>query len=194
MSNDAINDRIGLAPGAQAPEGVSEAERRQVKHLAEQFEAMLMTQMLREMRKSMLDDNDKEEEEMGFGAGPLTDTGDVELGNALSRGGGIGLTDALLKAFERQITGKAAGEAGAAAAGKPGGALERAGEAADAGRAAGMALAGAGAQRAAQAGMEIEKSAAAEVSPSFATLPSDVTVAAPVSSRYEVADQPREHC
>jgi murein DD-endopeptidase MepM/ murein hydrolase activator NlpD len=63
----------------------------------------LMTQMLREMRRSMLDDPD--EKENGFGAEAMTDTADVELGAALSRTGGIGLTDSLLKTFERQITG-----------------------------------------------------------------------------------------
>ena len=62
-----------------------------------------MTQMLREMRKSMLDD--EEDKDNGFGAQAMTDTADVELSAALSRSGGVGLTDNLLKAFERQITG-----------------------------------------------------------------------------------------
>ena len=82
----------------------TDADRQEIKRLAQQFEAMLMTQMLREMRRSMLDD-DAEKQELGFGAETLTDTLDVELGSALSRTGGIGFADQMLKAFERQIAG-----------------------------------------------------------------------------------------
>jgi murein DD-endopeptidase MepM/ murein hydrolase activator NlpD len=82
----------------------TDADRAQIKVLAQQFEAMLMTQMLREMRRSMLDD-DPEEKENGFGVETMTDTADAELGSALSRAGGIGLTSSLLKTFERQIAG-----------------------------------------------------------------------------------------
>jgi murein DD-endopeptidase MepM/ murein hydrolase activator NlpD len=75
------------------------ADRDAVRRLAQEFEALLMTQMIREMRRSMLD----EEETEGFGSATLMDTGDVELGRALSATGGFGLTETLLKAFERQI-------------------------------------------------------------------------------------------
>ncbi len=47
------------APGiALDPSKRPEADRQQIKRLAQEFEAMLMTQMLREMRKSMLDDKE----------------------------------------------------------------------------------------------------------------------------------------
>lgn len=102
MSIDNVNNTatkgIALDPSKRP-----DADKQEVKRLAQQFEAMLMTQMLREMRRSMLDDD--EEKENGFGADTMTDTADVELGSALSRGGGVGLTDQLLNAFERQITG-----------------------------------------------------------------------------------------
>jgi murein DD-endopeptidase MepM/ murein hydrolase activator NlpD len=94
--NDTSQPGISLDPSKR-----TDADRQEIKRLAQEFEAMLMTQMLREMRRSMLDDD--EEKENGFGADAMTDTGDVELGRALSRVGGIGLTDTLLKAFERQI-------------------------------------------------------------------------------------------
>jgi murein DD-endopeptidase MepM/ murein hydrolase activator NlpD len=58
-----------------------------------------MTQMIREMRQSLLDDEDTE----GLGAAALTDTADVELGRALSAGRGFGLAESLLKVFERQL-------------------------------------------------------------------------------------------
>jgi murein DD-endopeptidase MepM/ murein hydrolase activator NlpD len=100
----------------------TDADREEIKRLAQQFEAMLMTQMLREMRRSMVDD-DEEGKENGFGTETMTDTADVELGSALSRAGGIGLTNSLLKAFERQMAGtiqatesKAAGNTSGASA------------------------------------------------------------------------------
>lgn len=102
MSIDTINN--GATAGIVSdPSQRPDVDRQEIKHLAQQFEAMLMTQMLREMRRSMLDDSD--EKENGFGAETMTDTADVELGAALSRTGGIGLTTSLLKAFERQIDG-----------------------------------------------------------------------------------------
>jgi murein DD-endopeptidase MepM/ murein hydrolase activator NlpD len=102
MSIENVNS--GTTQGIPAdPSKRTEADRQEIKRLAQQFEAMLMTQMLREMRRSMLDD--EEQKENGFGAETMTDTADVELASALSRAGGIGLTESLLKTFERQITG-----------------------------------------------------------------------------------------
>jgi len=136
----------------------TDAERQEIKRLAQQFEAMLMTQMLREMRRSMLDDEDAKEN--GFGAEAMTDTADVELGAALSRSGGIGLTQNLLKVFERQITGiqDAVGAGGAGRAGAAGGV----GEPGEAGVADQIAA--------------ITKSSALHLS--------DVTTSAPVSSKF----------
>src|SRR3954454_22297487 len=85
---------------AASPDERTNAERQQITRLAQEFEAMLTTQMLREMRRSMLDDED---EQSGLGAGPLADTADVEFGRALSRMGGVGLTQGLLDTFERQV-------------------------------------------------------------------------------------------
>ena len=95
-------------PAAQHP---STPDRQEIKRLAQEFEALLMTEMLRQMRRSMLDDEPRD----GFGAGALTDTADVELGRALSRTGGFGLADLLLRAFDRQL-GIAPGETTAAPA------------------------------------------------------------------------------
>jgi murein DD-endopeptidase MepM/ murein hydrolase activator NlpD len=63
-----------------------------------------MTQMLREMRQSMLSDNEK-----GFGAETMTDAFDDQLGLSLSRSGGLGLTTFLLQAFDRQHIGTGSG-------------------------------------------------------------------------------------
>jgi len=76
-------------------------QQEQVRKLAQEFEAMLMTQMLREMRRSMLSDDDDAGGGLGLGRDTMTDTIDVELGQALSRVGGFGLSSVMLKAIER---------------------------------------------------------------------------------------------
>jgi murein DD-endopeptidase MepM/ murein hydrolase activator NlpD len=91
-----------------------ESDRAQIKTLAQQFEAMLMTQMLREMRRSMLDDEDSKED--SFGADVMTDTGDIEFAQQMTKSGGIGLTAALLKVFEKQVSGEKSDDAKAPSA------------------------------------------------------------------------------
>jgi murein DD-endopeptidase MepM/ murein hydrolase activator NlpD len=93
----------GVPAAATATTALSDVERKKVAELAHQFESMLMTQMLREMRKSMLTEN---ETGSGLGASAMTDTVDVELGSELSRTGGFGLSDMLIKAFDRQAAGR----------------------------------------------------------------------------------------
>ncbi len=97
MSIEKLNPS-GVLPKSTEQQEVDKAE---VVRLAQQFEAMLMTQMLREMRKSML--AEEEEDSLGLGSSAMTDTGDIELGIALSKIGGLGLGQSLLSAFERQI-------------------------------------------------------------------------------------------
>jgi len=98
-----MTDPIQPGVPASAPTALSDVERKKVAELAHQFESMLMTQMLREMRKSMLTE---EEAGSGYGAAAMTDTVDVELGSALTRAGGFGLSDVLIKAFDRQASGR----------------------------------------------------------------------------------------
>jgi murein DD-endopeptidase MepM/ murein hydrolase activator NlpD len=99
---------LGLPVGVQGADGANgtqgttarDAQRDQIKRLAQEFEAMLMTQMLRDMRRSMLSD---ESTDGGLGRETMTDTMDVELGRALSNVGGFGLSNVLLKALERSL-------------------------------------------------------------------------------------------
>lgn len=86
---------------AQTPE--------QLRLLAAQFESMLLSQMLTQMRSSLFDDKDSD---AGFAKGPLADAMYSELSLALSRAGGFGLGDSLLGPMLRQA-GEAAVEAGA---------------------------------------------------------------------------------
>ena len=96
--NNVIDSTLALAKAAQSP-SATDADRAKIKDLAEQFESMLVSQMLREMRRGMLSDDDHEE---GLGAGAFTDAMDGQLGLALSRTGGIGLAAMLRGAIERQ--------------------------------------------------------------------------------------------
>ena len=73
--------------------------------MAQEFEGMLLLQMVRQMRQSMLMD---EEEDTGLGNTTMTDTFDVELANYLAKqGGGIGLSKAIEKQIESAEKGKA---------------------------------------------------------------------------------------
>jgi murein DD-endopeptidase MepM/ murein hydrolase activator NlpD len=61
---------------------------KKVVQLAQEFEAMLMLQMVRQMRQSITFDGEKEQ---GFGNETMTDTFDVELSRYLAQSGGVGL-------------------------------------------------------------------------------------------------------
>jgi murein DD-endopeptidase MepM/ murein hydrolase activator NlpD len=81
------------------------ARRTKVRELAEQFESMLIAQMLRQMRQSMLSDDSGESE--GLGSRTMTDTIDGQLALTLSRSSRLGLADFLANAIERQTDGGA---------------------------------------------------------------------------------------
>jgi murein DD-endopeptidase MepM/ murein hydrolase activator NlpD len=101
VTNDtAIGSSIlGNAAPAKDAKAASDATRQRVKQMAQEFEATLVTQMLREMRRSMLSDED---DENGLGKDTMTDSLDIELGGVLSRAGGFGLADALSKALNQR--------------------------------------------------------------------------------------------
>lgn len=83
-------DRAGATPGA---------EREKLGELAAQFESMLMLEMIKQMRRSMLDEPAGGE---GLGADTFSSTIDTELSRHLSHGGGMGLQSELLRAWDRQ--------------------------------------------------------------------------------------------
>lgn len=91
----------------QAPTTSAAAERMQVLALVEQFEGMLLSEMLRDVRAG----DEEDEEGFGLGASTMTDTMQGEFGLALSRAGGLGLGDTLAKALLRKAQTDAAVEA-----------------------------------------------------------------------------------
>lgn len=91
-------------PTAQTPAPAPrEAERLQILALVQQFEGMLLTEMLRDVRAG----DDEDEGSFGLGGSAINDMMQSEFGTALSRAGGLGMGDMLAKAFARQQDGVA---------------------------------------------------------------------------------------
>lgn len=84
----------------RAPEGA--VDPLQLQAVAQEFEAMMLSQMLKQMRQSMVSDEDKDEG-LGFGTETMTETVDVELARQLSRAGGIGLTSVIQRSMTQAL-------------------------------------------------------------------------------------------
>jgi murein DD-endopeptidase MepM/ murein hydrolase activator NlpD len=104
MSTDSHIDSLRgpVAPPATLEASAQAKTPEQLRVLAAQFESMLLSQMLTQMRSTLFDDDD---EGGGFGKGPLADAMFSELSLALSRAGGFGLTDSLMDPLLRQTAG-----------------------------------------------------------------------------------------
>jgi murein DD-endopeptidase MepM/ murein hydrolase activator NlpD len=73
-----------------------------VKALAAQFESMLLTQMMQQMKSSMFDSGDSESSN---DSAPLADSLFAELSLAISRAGGMGLADSFMGPLMRETSG-----------------------------------------------------------------------------------------
>ncbi len=83
----------------RGPASTKEAERAQLGELAAQFESMLLLEMIKQMRKSLLDEQAEGE---GLGNETYSSTIDGELALHLARAGGLGLTPMLVDAWDRR--------------------------------------------------------------------------------------------
>jgi murein DD-endopeptidase MepM/ murein hydrolase activator NlpD len=88
------------AADAQKDGKVTSDEREKLKHVAAEFESMLLVQMFKDMRKSGSWENGDEEKD-SLGAETMFDTLDVELASYLARVKGMGLQQEMLGAFDR---------------------------------------------------------------------------------------------
>ncbi len=93
---------LPLGPGQtgrdrESLEGLKAAE------LAREFESMLLLQMLRQMRQSMLDESVEGE---GLSASTWLDTIDSELARQLTKAGGVGLADVMTRAIQDRAAGQ----------------------------------------------------------------------------------------
>ena len=103
MSIDSIGDlihraRAEAASNAQAEPG---SERDRLMRAAQEFESMLLLQMLKEMRKAGSWDDEDESKSDGFGAETMLETIDGELASHLARAQGLGLGKQLLDALKK---------------------------------------------------------------------------------------------
>ena len=92
----AVTGVSGASP-TDRPE--ASAEREQVAHLAQEFEAMFISEMMRGMRQSLL----SEEEDQGLGSATMTDTFDAEFGRSMSNAGGLGLARIMIEGLKKQL-------------------------------------------------------------------------------------------
>ncbi len=102
MSIESIGDLLQRARAEAAPkdEAGPGPERERLMRVAQEFESMLMLQMLKEMRKAG-SWADEDEKESGYGAETMFDTIDMELAGHLTRAQGLGLGQQLLQALEK---------------------------------------------------------------------------------------------
>jgi len=110
-----VGDLIQRARAEAASKAASKSEanpgseRDRLMKVAQEFESMLMLQMLKEMRKAGSWE-DEEQGEGGFGAQTMFETIDVELAGHLAKAQGLGLGKQLMDAFQRmQPEGKVGG-------------------------------------------------------------------------------------
>jgi murein DD-endopeptidase MepM/ murein hydrolase activator NlpD len=101
MSEMPTIDRSSL-PGAAPANQAAPNDLEQMKSLAAQFEAVLLGQMMKQMRESLFSETEEEGKASGFAGGPLADQVYQELNLAISRAGGVGLGQALGGALARQ--------------------------------------------------------------------------------------------
>ncbi|HVB38994.1 MAG TPA: peptidoglycan DD-metalloendopeptidase family protein [Vicinamibacterales bacterium] len=115
-----LNVQTTPATGTADPKGpngaasaMNAAQAAKVKDLAQQFEGMLLLQMLQEMRKSISaiggDSSSDGSEGSGFtgglmsGTGTMNDTMDAAFAQALAQSGGFGLSADLVKSLQQQV-------------------------------------------------------------------------------------------
>jgi murein DD-endopeptidase MepM/ murein hydrolase activator NlpD len=77
----------------------SDSDRGKIQAMAQQFESLLLAQMLREMKQSMAPESD----EQGLGGSIMGDTFMSELGMALSKAGGVGMSQVLIDGFTKNL-------------------------------------------------------------------------------------------
>lgn len=126
LLNGPVPPRTG-ATDAKSPNGVAsgltDLQAAKVKELAQQFEGMLLLQMVQQMRKSLTiggnsDGGDSSQDGLGSGlmsgTGTMNDTMDAAFAQAMAQQGGFGLSTQLLKSLQQQIGAAAGGNTGLA--------------------------------------------------------------------------------
>jgi murein DD-endopeptidase MepM/ murein hydrolase activator NlpD len=94
---------LGAADASQGNgQGQTSAQASKMKELAQQFEGMLLLQMIREMRQSLVSDGADESGTLMSGTGTMSDTMSSAFALQLSQFGGFGLSNALMGSLMQQ--------------------------------------------------------------------------------------------
>lgn len=104
MATDALSAFGPLVTLAGGGSGQRASDARSLREVAQEFESLLLLQMVKQMRQSFLEESEPGE---GFGAGTMTETMDVELARALAAQGGLGLAAVLERGLARLAPGVA---------------------------------------------------------------------------------------
>jgi murein DD-endopeptidase MepM/ murein hydrolase activator NlpD len=107
MSSTPFSALPAAAIEAARTADAADAPRTEAKRLAQEFEALLITQMLRDMRQALVDEPESDEQG-GVDFGALVGTIDAEFGRALAASGGFGMGQVLLGGIERAAAPSAA--------------------------------------------------------------------------------------
>ena len=84
-----LQRRVGSATGDNST--LTPAQREEFAKAAQGFESMFINMMMKQMRESMLDPKDKEEESLSFGADTLEGFTDLQFADYAVKQGGLGL-------------------------------------------------------------------------------------------------------
>jgi murein DD-endopeptidase MepM/ murein hydrolase activator NlpD len=119
MTDSILASVRALATSPAAADAQKSADPQKVRELATQFEGLLMSQMMKDLKLSLGGEDD--DADKGSDIGPLADVMTSELGLALSRAGGLGIADFMAGALAKQApvapTTDASGDASAEAQG-----------------------------------------------------------------------------
>ncbi|HVC21282.1 MAG TPA: peptidoglycan DD-metalloendopeptidase family protein [Vicinamibacterales bacterium] len=103
---------LRAASGQTSPASGQSTEASKVKDLAQQFEGMLLLQMIQEMQQSMgsMDGENNGGGGLMAGTGTMADTMNAAFAMQMSKYGGFGLANSLTSSLDRQIPGASAGD------------------------------------------------------------------------------------
>jgi murein DD-endopeptidase MepM/ murein hydrolase activator NlpD len=102
VSIERVGDLVQQARASASPaQPGSGSDRDRLMRVAQEFESMLMLQMLKEMRKAGSWADDEEGESGGFGAQTMLETIDVELAGHLARAQSLGVGKQLMASLEK---------------------------------------------------------------------------------------------
>lgn len=90
-----LQRRVGSATGDAST--LTPAQREEFAKAAQGFESMFINMMMKQMRESMLDPKDKEEESLSFGADTLEGFTDLQFADYAVKQGGLGLAQQVYK-------------------------------------------------------------------------------------------------